>query len=192
MIMKDGSTEAARLPRAAVPAEPRPHCLLLTFYFLLMVCTGCESFQRKFTRKPKHPQEAPSPIISFQEYGKALTPLDLYRKHYLMFVFWNDELIAALKDRSLNPKRIVRDSEEALKELQHLSSVLDQELAPRMQPLIEERRKLHAQMDAAAFSHERSLAIRRKLEAQTRKIQREWFWRDVEEHVEAVVAEPAA
>jgi len=31
--------------------------------------TGCESLQKKFTRKPKHPQQGLSPIITFEDFA---------------------------------------------------------------------------------------------------------------------------
>ncbi len=149
------------------------------------VLTGCESLQRKFTRKPKRPVALPSPIISFQDYSRAMTPLDRYRKHYMMFDYWNDELIESLQSPPVNPKRFRRASSEALAELETMRDLMVEEASAKLEPLIEERQQLNTQLHSPAFNASSSLALVRTLEAQTRAIARDFFWRDVQEQVKA-------
>jgi hypothetical protein len=146
----------------------------------LVAGVGCESLQRKFTRKPKRPVPPPAPIINFQDYSKAMTPIERYRKHYLLFTYWNDNLLDALRELSPNPKRIARASEESLNELKTLHSLLNEETAQRFEPLVDERTRVHQQVQRH-YSPERNIAIRRGLEQQTRTIRREWFWRRIED-----------
>ena len=145
--------------------------------------TGCESLQRKFTRKPKHATAAPSPIISFQDYSRAMTPLDRYRKHYMMFDYWNEGLIEALQSNPINPKRFKRSSSEALEELKTMSNLVVDDVAARLAPLIEERAKIDRDLQRAGFNTSQANVLGRTLEAQTRQIHREFFWRDVEDHL---------
>jgi len=156
---------------------------------------GCESLQRKFTRKPKGPVPRPSPIIGIQDYSRAMTPLDRYRKHYMMFDYWNDELIEALQATSPNPKRFKRASEEALTELRTMRDLVLEDVAARLDPLLEERAKIHRQLQSAQFTPSHNSAIGRVLEAQTRQIQREFYWRDVQDRLkppqEAAAQAPA-
>ena len=112
-----------------------------------------------------------------------MTPLDRYRKHYLMFDYWNDELIEALQGGTPNPKRFKRASEEALTELQTMKGLLIEEIAVRLDPLIEERAKIDRQLHHPGFTTTSTNAIGRILETQTRQIQREFFWRDVQEQL---------
>ena len=143
--------------------------------------TGCESLQRKFTRKPKQAPKPLAPIITFQDYSRAMTPMDRYRKHYMMFDYWNDELMEALQGSTPNPKRFKRASEEALTELQTMKELLIDDVAVRLDPLLEERAKIHRQLQAPSFNTGSANTIGRTLESQTRQIQREFFWRDVQE-----------
>ena len=145
--------------------------------------TACESLQRKFARKPKHATAAPSPIISFQDYSRAMTPLDRYRKHYLMFDYWNEELIEALQGNPINPKRFKRASSEALEELKTMSSLVVADVAARLAPLIEERATIDHDLQSTGFNTSQANVLGRTLEAQTRQIHREFFWRDVEDHL---------
>ena len=144
---------------------------------------GCESLERKFTRKPKTPTERPNPVIVFQDYSQAMTPLERYRKHYLMFGYWNGELLEALQVPALNPKRITRASTESLSELTALRNLLESDLAGRLDPVIEARTAIDRQVQGASFGAAQAIRIVQVVEAQTRQINREFFWRDVQDHL---------
>ena len=157
--------------------------LAVVWMVLAVGLSGCESLQRKFTRKPKHPEPVPSPIIQFQDYTRTMTPLDRYRKHYLMFDYWNSELLDALQQPPLNSKRFRRDSSETLGELQTLQQLLNDGLASRLAPLIKERMRFDQDLRSGSFSDAQASALLRTLEAQTRQIHREFFWRDVQDQL---------
>lgn len=152
-------------------------------WLLMSSLTGCESLQRKLTRKSKQPQARPNPIIQFQDYSRAMTPLDRYRKHYMIFDYWNSDLLESLQRPPLNPKRYRRASSDALGELQALQGLLTEELAERLAPLIEERTKLDSRLQRGGVSDSQVLLLQRDLEAQTRRFQREFFWRKMEDHL---------
>ena len=152
-------------------------------WLLLSGLTGCESLQKKLTRKPKQPQARPNPVIQFQDYSRAMTPLDRYRKHYMIFDYWNSELLDAIQSHPLNPKRYRRASSDALGELQALQGLLTEELAGRLAPLIEERTELDRRLQRVDASDSQVPFLQRDLEAQTRRFQREFFWRKVEDHL---------
>ena len=157
---------------------------------LMLALTGCESLQRKLTRKPKHPAAAPGPIINFQDYSRAMTPLDRYRKHYLIFDYWNGELLAGLLASPLNPKRYKRASSESLAELETMQGLLSDEMAMRLAPLVEQRTKLNQQLQSPAFSAAQSPIVSRTVEQQSREIHRDFFWRDVEDRLKPQPASP--
>ena len=160
--------------------------LLPTAYCLLLpVVTGCESLQRKFTRKSRQPVARPNPIIQFEDYTRTMTPLDRYRKHYLMFDYWNDELLQALQSNSPNPKRFKRASSESLSELKTMQQLVTDDVAARFDPVIEARTKIDRELQSASFSNAQTSSIGHVLEAQTRQVHRELFWRDVEDKLKA-------
>ena len=150
---------------------------------------GCEALQRKLTRKPKHPKARPSPIVQFRDYSQAMTTLDRYRKHYMLFDYWNAELLEALGGARLsvyelrNPKRIKRTSEEALQELELMRDLVVEEVAIQLEPLIAARSKVDRELQSGRISASSTEIVRRALEKQTRQIHREFFWRDVEDHL---------
>ena len=172
--------------QATSDTEHASRCLaLLVTCCLLPVAAGCESLQRKFTRKPKHQQSAPTPIINFQDYSRAMTPLERYRKHYLMFDYWNSEFIETLQSNPLNPKRFRRASTESLAALETMKGLLTEGMAVRFEPLIEERAMINRELQSGSISLARANALWRSLEAQTRQIHREFLWRNVESQLKA-------
>lgn len=152
-------------------------------WWLVAGLTGCESFQRKFTRKSKIPKPPPTPIINFEDYTRAMTPLDRYRKHYMMFDYWNTELIDTLAASPLNPKRFKRASTDALEELKTIRTLVSDEVAARLTPLIEERAKIDDRLQREAFSPTLVHGLRHTLEVQQREIRRHFFWRDVQDQL---------
>ena len=163
--------------------------LLVCGLLIGMLSSGCESLQRKFTRKPKHPVAAPSPIINFQDYTRALTPLDRYRKHYLMFDYWNHDLLDGLRATPLNPKRLKRASKESTAELKILQEMLTEEKFRNMTAILEEREGVDRQIQGGRIVASQVSTLLRSLESQTRQIQREFFWRDVEDALKPYILE---
>ena len=158
-------------------------CWALWGLALVLGLSGCESLQRKFTRRSKQQKPPPTPIINFQDYSKAMTPLDRYRKHCLIFDYWNDDLLQALQGRPLNPKRVHRASTESLAELEVMQQLVADDVAQRMAPLFEERAALNRQLQGGPLNDTQASTLQRSIERQARHIDREFFWRDVQDQL---------
>lgn len=162
----------------------RVRCLRLCAVCCVLCATlGCEGWQKKFVRKRKKPVERPAPVVQFQDYTRAMTPLDRYRKHLLMFDYWNAELVGALEPHASNPKRIRRASAESLQELRTLARLLQDNVAAQLNPLVEQRARLDAQLQRGLYAPSQHDALRRQVEAQTREFERQFSWRDVQDHL---------
>lgn len=187
----EGSTQKAedrnRWLHRYVSSSPAS-CLLLTAFCLLLT-GGCESLQRKLTRKPKVPPPRPTPVIRFEDYSKAMTPMDRYRKHYLLFDYWNQELTDALMSQPMNPKRLTRASNESLVELRSLQNLLAPETAERLVPVIEQREVMNRRLQSSSFSTVEANPVVRSLDSQTRQIRREFFWRNVQDRLKSATTE---
>ncbi|MBI3319296.1 MAG: hypothetical protein HYZ89_01740 [Candidatus Omnitrophica bacterium] len=115
-----------------------------------------------------------------------MTPLDRYRKHYVLFDYWNEQLLDELKPTA-NPKRLRQASAESLKELQVLHELLQDDAASGVVRLLDERGRLDQQLQTGSYTPSQLDLFRRQLEPQTRQIRRELFWRKVEDHLKEVV-----
>ena len=159
-------------------------CLLCAVCCVLIAGRGCESLKKKLTRKAK-PYARPSPIVNFQDYTQAMTPLDRYRKHYLLFDYWNADLLESLTRQSTNPKRIKKASAESLQELQTLQGLLQEKWAAQVTPFIAGRVRLDRRLQGELYNSSELDIIRQDLERQIRQIHRELFWRNMEDHLNA-------
>ena len=167
--------------------HPKRTVTLLTAYCLLLtVFLGCESWQQKFIRKSKTPPARPSPVVNFQDYTNAMTPLDRYRKHFALYDYWNAQLLDELQQRTMNPKRAQHASSESLQELGMLQQLLQDRAASQMGPLLEERAQFDRQIQREFYAPSQLEIIRQRLERQTRQINREWFWRKVQDQLKPV------
>ncbi|MDD5730177.1 MAG: hypothetical protein PHN57_03505 [Candidatus Omnitrophica bacterium] len=93
---------------------------------LLISASGCEALVKKFTRKPKKenlPKE--ELVLAPEEYKAPVIPSEeAYRQYFLFWKSWQDELIDSLSLQSMNHKKQVSCSEEAIKNLGQLKSFL--------------------------------------------------------------------
>ncbi len=171
-------------PSAISPRQWRRLVILPTATCLLLTgLSGCESVQRKFIRKSKGPRAVPTPVVNFQDYTQAMTPLDRYRKHYLMFDYWNGEFMNGLLAKPLNAKRVKLASTESLNELTMLQSLVAEDLGAQFVPLIESRAQINRQVQTGHLSELTAGVVWRELDAQSRTIRRDLFWRKVEDRL---------
>ena len=180
-----GSCSDRNAPRPAARLGLAAVCCLLS-----VMLAGCESVQRKFIRKRKDVVR-PSPIVQFRDYSQAMTLLDRYRKHYLLFQYWNDELLQSLGS-GMSEKAARHGSGEALQELQTLRSLLQEPVAAKLDPLIAERNTIHQRLMSSVYLPSQVGSMRQELERQTRLIYRDFTWRDVQERLGAAPAPPTA
>ena len=148
---------------------------------LLPASAGCESLQRKLIRKRKTPEVRPAPIVNFQDYSQAMTPVERYRKHFLMFDYWNGQLLDELSQSTANPKRFRNASAQSLEELQRMQGLLQAERAAGVEPMLAERRSIDAQLQSGPYHPANLSSLRMRVEAQKRRIDREISWRDIQD-----------
>lgn len=173
-----------RMPERATVAS------LAAGILVAMSCAGCESLQRKFTRKSKTPPERPNPVIHFQDYSKDITPLDLYRKHFLMYEYWEADLVESMTTSRFSIKRVRHASSGALDELTELRKLVPGASGERLQALLAERMQVHRRLQGPV-SPAQVDAVRRQIEAQSRAIHREFSWRKVDDLLQASAASPS-
>ncbi len=137
--------------------------LVLLFYFLVFSLCGCEAFVRKFTRKPKEIKKE-EPIIEPQVYPDfVLGPDALYKDYFLFWETWSDELLVNLNEGA-NFKKQKSCAEEGLDNLFKMKSLLKEESAVRLNPLVSDFAALKERIFAGNINPAEFSSLRRKVE----------------------------
>ncbi len=152
-----------------------------TFYFLLSTSLcGCASFKKKFVRKPKD-IEKPTPIMHTKDYTQEYPNILLYKKHYLFWRYWQEELINSLGS---NRKKEFRCARSALDELKTLGNYLIPEGKESLAPYIAELESITKQILSKRLIGSQVSKLKRELEKHKRNVQRSFFYKDVEKWIE--------
>ncbi|MFH0912700.1 MAG: hypothetical protein V1884_00225 [Candidatus Omnitrophota bacterium] len=94
--------------------------------FLIGNLIGCDAFVRKFTRKSKREPKKEEMVLAPEEYKPpVMTREEVYRKHFLFWKSWHDELINTLA-AGLSYKKQIDCMNETLKNLELLRATLEE------------------------------------------------------------------
>ena len=131
--------------------------------------TGCDSIQKKFTRKKKETRPIPK-LYQIKKYD-VKPSVALYNKHYAYWQSWMSEL---LQDLGGNRKKDARCVDEALNQARSMQNILVQEKADELEKQIlgiEEARDTIVREELSQFNRNQILMI---LERADRNIKREF------------------
>jgi dsDNA-binding SOS-regulon protein len=119
----------------------------LCFYLLLV--SGCESLQRKFTRINKNKASKETMILTPRDYSAHPFPPDvLYKQYFIYWRAWNQELITSLND--LAPYKKVKDCMgETLSNLLKMSTYLNEEKAKELGVYLKKAQDLSLRIEDA-------------------------------------------
>ncbi len=119
-------------------------------FFIAVALAGCDSLQRKFTRKKKDTKPIPR-LYQLKKYD-VKPSVELYKKHYAYWQSWMSELIQDLGD---NHKKDVRCVNEALNQIHDMRNILVQEKADTLAKhirRIEEVREIIVKEELSQFN----------------------------------------
>lgn len=103
---------------------------------LVLELAGCESFGRKFARKPTKPRKPEEMVLAPEDYSQQMpNKEELYRQYYLYWQSWQDELIYSLGSDS-NRKKALECIIEAEKNLANMRGMLADQLQVKLDTFI--------------------------------------------------------
>ncbi len=104
----------------------RKTILFVCCMFVLFNLVGCEAFVRKFSRKSKKDQnKTVEMVLAPQEYkAPQVSKEELYRRYFMFWQSWHDELINALSFGS-SVKKQLDCLNEAIKNLMNMRDILN-------------------------------------------------------------------
>ncbi|MFH0763007.1 MAG: hypothetical protein V1925_03875 [Candidatus Omnitrophota bacterium] len=119
----------------------RTSIIILCIIFLF----GCDAFVRKFTRPPKKKSVAQQDLVLVPEEYKDMDKEEVYRRYYVFWESWMDELINAL-ELYTNHKKQLDCIERASKNLVYLKTLLNEDAQKRLDVYIERTMELQARI----------------------------------------------
>lgn len=156
---------------------------IIIFLALILIFSsfGCESFRKKFIRKPKHEPKPEEMIISPRDYSKQQLPSDeLYRLYYDYWKAWHLELIEVFNATD-SKKKIISCFDQTVLNLNRLKQLLNnQEKTELMDSYIEKIYSLRGEFEAKNIAMISKSRMREESRRLFRSIQRDFSFSKVE------------
>ncbi|MBN3039266.1 MAG: hypothetical protein JW869_07630 [Candidatus Omnitrophica bacterium] len=148
----------------------------MTFIF-----SGCESFRKKFVRKPKE-KEVVNVVVRTHEYESQYTIDELYKKYYIFWSAAQKELIEVLEEDGSRKKKVFSAS-QILENLKHMRGYLVPEKQLQLDKFIAKQENIAKQLDVYRLSLAQKLIIKSTLETQRRLIERQFSYSNIKEYL---------
>ncbi|MBL7197854.1 MAG: hypothetical protein ISS47_07115 [Candidatus Omnitrophica bacterium] len=101
--------------------------LIFILVIFMFSSFGCESFRKKFIRKPKGKPKEEEMVIVPKDYSKLQLPIDeAYIQYYTYWKAWHNELLTFLVEGQ-NKKKIISCFEQAILNLNRMKDLLENE-----------------------------------------------------------------
>jgi len=155
----------------------RIYIAILTI-LLVFELSGCAAFKKKFTRKKK-PREPETVYYELEEYAREPNAV-LYKRHYIFWKTWQDELINKMGE---NHKKDMRCAGEIINSLQDMQRFLLREKAEELAPYIDEMEGIRQQLSDRYIATASRKRLKRILQARYRQIRRAFPYKKVKDFI---------
>jgi hypothetical protein len=149
---------------------------------LCLQASGCSilrPLKRKFIRKKKEEEPAPSIVTQFDRYEKEPN-LKLYQRHYVYWKTWQEELISKIGENALKDLQCIR---QIIANLNDMKRYLKEEKATGLDPIIAEMSEIKELIDRNILTDRHKDRVRRILEKNYRLLKREFYYKKVKEDI---------
>jgi len=144
---------------------------LLVACCMVTALAGCSpEWKKKFTRKSKTTTKKMPRIYQVKKYD-VKPSIELYKKHYVYWKTWQDELVEVIGENAKKDKRCI---EEIVGQLGDMQNILVPEKADKLETHIEVMRKVADTIRDGDLSPTTRDYVRRKLEREERYIKRDF------------------
>ena len=153
--------------------------LLFLFVVIVLSLSGCATLKRKFVRKEKKKEEQ-KVILALEDYDKFIDYHELYKKHYLLWQYWHDELISSL-ERNYKKQRVCAD--QILEHLTALQKYITPDKEEVLEGYIQRLEKIRARLYGRSLNDIEKARISRELEKLKRLIDKEFRYSEIKSYI---------
>jgi hypothetical protein len=153
--------------------------LILIGLTLILGLSGCATIKRKFTRKKKK-ENKPEVILALEDYDKFIDYHELYKKHYLLWQYWHDELIASLEKNFKKQRQCV---EQSLEHLRALGKYITEEKKELLNTYVERLEEIREKILKRRLNPIERDRISRELQKLKRLIDKEFRYSEIKAYI---------
>lgn len=147
---------------------------------LCVSIAGCAGVQRKFARKKKQ-EEKPLTVVTTYDYAKELRVDELYKKRFLFWKSWQDELIYRMDDTY---KKRAECYDELMQNLMEMQKYLSDEKCKELGPFITEIKTVGPDVKKIDLTRNEKYRIAQLLEKTKRMIDKRFSYSRVKNSLE--------
>ncbi len=148
---------------------------------LVFFISGCAQLSEKFVRKPK--EEGTAMRYRMVKTYEVRPSLELYTKRYVFWKNWHRESLDLLAEsdrkQDFNQKKMIVSLEQEVSNLMDLQSMLIDEKAEQLQPLIDQMAGIEADVKKNGVTRGNTVRIRRTLEMAGRNVKEDFSYNKV-------------
>lgn len=149
---------------------------LFIFSILLIYFFGCATIEKKFRRKKKEKKE--EIVIPVEDYQKYIDYHELYKRHYVLWQYWHNELMNSLRasrKKQLGSLRRAYDNLSSLKKY-----IDDDSKIALLEKYCLRYQELKKTMESKGYKSSVEIAkLRRKLEKLQRLIEKDFRYSEI-------------
>ncbi|MDD5613946.1 MAG: hypothetical protein PHQ54_02600 [Candidatus Omnitrophica bacterium] len=147
--------------------------------FLMLELSGCAGLSKKFVRKKKQ-EEKPPVILALEEDKDIADYHELYKKHFMLWQYWHDELISALKQNYKKQKECAAYTYE---HLNHLRKYVFEDRRASLDSYISQMEQITAKINDRRISDTTKIRIAGDLEKLKRLIDKEYRYPQIKDYI---------
>lgn len=152
---------------------------MLTFFFILGL-TGCATLRRKFVRKKKKEEQKPTVILALKDYDKLINYQDLYKKHFLLWQYWQEELISALGQNFKKQRECI---DQALENLSALEKYITPDKKSTLDTYLARLDKIRKRLYGRSLNSIEKDRIKRELEKIKRLVDKGYRYSKIKSYI---------
>lgn len=149
----------------------------IVIFILIISIAGCGALQKKFTRKKKK-DERIIPVVTTYDYSKELRVEELYKKHYLFWKSWHQELIDRIDS---TVKKRITCYYYTITSLTEMQKYLKEPKKEELNGFINEIKSIELDVKKMRLTKSEKFRLRKLLEKTRRDMLRKFSFSDVSE-----------
>ncbi len=143
-------------------------------------CTSLKGLRSKFIREKKEEEQRPTVILALEEDEDIANYHELYKKHFLLWQYWHDELIASIEE---NFKKQQQCAMQTVEHLSYLKKYVIEEKRPLLVDYVKRVSSIKDKISDRRLSDIQRSRIAKELEKIKRLVDKEYRYSEIKDYI---------